>query len=239
VGKTKYVTIKEHLTTNLRLVHLQGGGNLSYHVRLMRQEDVSQIAVIDRDDFPTILPQTNYQREFKNPLAHYVVACDNEKAVDEVEMTWKETEQSTGLISRLIFRNKVAPPSDRQYITGFAGFWIIAGETHIINFAVRRSYRRKGIGELLFISLIDLAKELKSLLITLEVRASNSAARNLYRKYGFHKTGLRRGYYSDDKEDGVIMTVENIGSVSFQKHLNHLKQAHSQKWGTAIYRISR
>jgi ribosomal-protein-alanine N-acetyltransferase len=185
-----------------------------------------------------MLPPTNYQRELKSPLAHYVVAYDDEKMVDEAEVAWEGTEQPLGFISRFIFRNKVAPPSGKQYVTGFAGFWIMAGEAHIINFAVRQSYRRKGIGELLLISLIDLARELNSLLITLEVRASNSAAQSLYRKYGFAETGRRRGYYSDDREDAVIMTVENIDAASFLERLNHLKQAHSRKWGVALYQIA-
>ncbi len=202
-------------------------------VRLMRQEDISQVAAIDREVFPTMLPQTNYQRELKSPLAHYVVACDDEKMIDEAGVASRGTKWSF----RFLFRKKVASSSE-QYVAGFAGFWIMAGEAHIINFAVRQSYRRKGIGELLLISLIDLARELNSLLITLEVRASNTAALSLYRKYGFAETGLRRGYYSDDKEDAVIMTVENIGSASFQERLNHLKQAHSQKWGAALYQIS-
>ncbi len=205
----------------------------------MHQEDISQVTAIDREAFPTMLPPTNYQRELKSPLAHYIVAYDDEKMVDEAEAAWEETEQSLGFILRLLFRNRVAPPLGKQYVVGFAGFWIMAGEAHIVNFAVRQSYRRKGIGELLLISLIDLARELNSLLITLEVRASNTAALSLYRKYGFSKTGLRRGYYSDDKEDGVIMTVENIGSASFQECLNHQKQAHSRKWGVALYQIAR
>ena len=152
----------------------------------------------------------------------------------EAEAAWEETKQSLGFILRLIFRNRVAPPSGKQYVAGFAGFWIMAGEAHIVNFAVRQSYRRKGIGELLLISLIDLARELNSLLIPLEVRASNRAALSLYRKYGFSQTGLRRGYYSDYSADVVIMTVENIGSASFQERLNHQKQAHSKKWGVAL-----
>ena len=234
VWKMKYATIKEYSTTSPGLVHLQGGGSLSHCVRLMRREDISQVTAIDREAFPTMLPPTNYQRELKSPLAHYIVAYDDEKMLGESETAWEETEQSLGFISRVIFRNRVAPPSDKQYITGFAGFWIMAGEAHIVNFAVRQSYRRRGIGELLLISLIDLAGELNSLLITLEVRASNSAARSLYGKYGFSKTGLRHGYYSDDREDGVIMTVENIGSASFQERLNHQKQAHSKKWGVAL-----
>ncbi len=213
---------------------------MSYCVRLMRQEDVMQVTAIDRGSFPAMLPQTNYQHELKNQLAHYIVVYDDKKKIpDEVGVAWEKTEQSLGLISKFIFRNKVDPLSSKQYVVGFAGFWIMAGEAHIINFAVQQFYRRKGIGELLLISLIDLAIELKSLLITLEVRASNTAALSLYGKCGFSKTGLRRGYYSDDKEDAVIMTVENIDSASSRAHLSRLKQAHSRKWGVAIYQIVR
>jgi ribosomal-protein-alanine N-acetyltransferase len=67
--------------------------------------------------------------------------------------------------------------------------------------------------------------------MTLEVRASNTTAQNLYRKYGFNHVGVRTGYYIDDKEDAIIMTTENISSAAFQAHLNQLKQAHTSKWG--------
>jgi len=127
----------------------------------------------------------------------------------------------------------------RPYIAGFAGFWIMAGEAHIVNLAVRQPYRRQGIGELLLISLIGLAIEMNAHLITLEVRASNTAAQGLYGKYSFTVKGLRRGYYSDDREDAVIMTVEDVDSASFQACLNQLKKAHSRKWGLALYQIAR
>ena len=126
-------------------------------------------------------------------------------------------------------------PASTEYIVGFAGFWNVVDEAHLISIAVREEYRRRGVGELLLISIIDLVIELDVRLVSLEVRASNTAALSLYGKCGFSKTGLRRGYYSDDKEDAVIMTVENIASDSFQEHLSHLKQAHSIKWGVALY----
>jgi len=121
----------------------------------------------------------------------------------------------------------------------FAGFWIMADEAHLINIAVRESYRRQGIGELLLISVIDLTTELNTSIITLEVRASNTAARSLYGKYGFTQVGLRRGYYIKDREDGVLMSSENITSASFQAHFQQLKQAHATKWGTALHQIAR
>ncbi|NIQ75513.1 MAG: hypothetical protein GWN80_08435, partial [Gammaproteobacteria bacterium] len=70
-------------------------------------------------------------------------------------------------------------------------------------------------------------------------RASNAAALSLYGKYGFTQVGLRRGYYTDDREDAVLMTAENITSASFQARLQQLKQAHSKKWGVALYQIAR
>ena len=198
-------------------------------MRLIHREDIAQVTEIDREAFPTMLPPTNYQRELKSPLVHYIVAYDDQKMVDGALVE--------AASRRPVPRNKVAPPG-RQYIVTFAGLWIMAGEAHIINIAVRQSYRRKGIGELLLISLIDLAIKLNSLLITLEVRASNTAALSLYRKYGFVETRLRRGYYSDNREDAVVMTVEDIGSAAFQENLNRLKQAHSRKWSIALYQIA-
>ena len=115
----------------------------------------------------------------------------------------------------------------------------MAGEAHIINLAVREIYRRQGIGELLLISIVDLAAELHAQIITLEVRVSNVAAQRLYSKDGFTQVGLRRGYYSDNREDGVVMSTENITLDSFQTRFQQLKQAHSRKWGLALSRVAR
>jgi len=81
--------------------------------------------------------------------------------------------------------------------------------------------------------------EMKAHLITLEVRASNTAAQELYLKYGFTVKGIRRGYYSNDREDAVIMTLEDVDSVLLREQLNQLKQAHSRKWGIALHKIAR
>jgi len=209
----------------------------------MRKEDIAQIAEIDREAFPTQWPSTNYQHELHNRLAHYVVACQERQTVEEPQveaslprdsglMSWARR-----LFSRNHFFNNRLPPSGGEYILGFIGFWIMAEEAHITNIAVREQYRLQGIGELLLISMIDLASELNAYTSTLEVRASNTAAQSLYYKYGFTQTGLRHGYYTDDKEDGVLMSTEDITSASFKAHLQQLKQAHSRRWGIAIYEV--
>ena len=215
-------------------------------MRLMRREDIAQVSDIDREAFPTLWPPANYHRELQNRLAHYIVACDEEKTVDEPEVKPPPEKSFSRLISQVrqlfnhdrFFANE-PPPSGKEYIAGFVGFWIMAGEAHITNIAVRVLYRRQGIGELLLISAIDKATELNAHIITLEVRASNTPAQSLYQKCGFTQVGLRRGYYSDNKEDGILMSTENIISAQFQAYLNQLKQTHSKRWGIALYQVAR
>jgi ribosomal-protein-alanine N-acetyltransferase len=218
--------------------------DLSYYVRLMTKEDVAQVTEIDREAFPTQWPQADYHYEIKNRLAHYIVACDDTIAIDKPE----EKPAPTGLHALVwqLFKhhaqtNNTTPPVS-HYIVGFAGFWIMADEAHITSIAVREACRRRGIGELLLIAVIDMARELKAGVVTLEVRVSNITAQNLYTKYGFYKAGLRRGYYvdrspnGDSKEDGLVMTTEDINSDAFTEHLHRLRQAHSQKWRLALAR---
>ena len=127
------------------------------------------------------------------------------------------------------------PDPDNEMIS----FWVMADEAHITSIAVREAYRRQGLGELLVIPVIDLARELKARIVTLEVRASNTGAQNLYAKYGFTQVGVRRGYYIDDREDALVMSTQDITLATFQAHLEQLKQAYSRKWGIALNQIAR
>ncbi len=203
----------------------------------MHEKDTSQVSEIDRESFPTQLPPANYQRELQNQLAHYIVACDGGEtaASSDAEALPRKALYRLASRARRLFNRHFSshglPPLDKEYIIGFAGIWIMADEAHITNIAVRELYRHRGIGEALLISVIDLSVKLNARIVTLEVRASNIGAQNLYRKYGFVQVGLRRGYYIENKEDAVLMSTENIASASFQAHLQQLRQAHSGKWG--------
>ena len=90
-------------------------------------------------------------------------------------------------------------------VVGFVGVWIIAGEGDITNIAVRSKYRKQGIASNLLIKLFDVCKTFNCEDITLEVRASNTPAQNLYKKFNFKEEGIRKGYYSDNGEDAIIM----------------------------------
>ncbi|HOU40095.1 MAG TPA: ribosomal protein S18-alanine N-acetyltransferase [Promineifilum sp.] len=95
-----------------------------------------------------------------------------------------------------------------ETLVGFAGFWLIAGEIHISTIAVSPAERGRGRGEWLLLNLLLLACALEPLLITLEVRRSNTVAQTLYAKYRFVEVGLRRRYYRDPPEDALLMTVD-------------------------------
>lgn len=204
----------------------------------MRREDVAQVTEIDREAFPTLWPPPNYQRELQNRLAHYIVVCDSERQVElPSEKTGRENSflrfvSKVGhLFDRERFFGDPLPPSGSEYVAGFAGIWIMVDEAHITNIAVRNDYLGQGVGELLMLCTFNLCTELNTNLLTLEVRRSNTVAQNLYQKYGFTQVGVRRGYYSDNHEDGLLLSTEDITLDDFQKRLEKLWQAHAQKWG--------
>jgi len=93
-------------------------------------------------------------------------------------------------------------------IIGYAGMWVVVDEAHITNIAVHPAWRRLGVGRRLMDRLVEIAQANRCRAITLEVRKSNLAAQNLYTQYGFTAQGLRRGYYSDNGEDAIIMVKE-------------------------------
>lgn len=91
---------------------------------------------------------------------------------------------------------------------GYAGMWTIVDEAHITNIALLSAYRGRKWGELLLSELMKTAAFLGMERITLEVRVSNEVARRLYTKKGFKPAGIRKGYYSDNGEDALIMWAD-------------------------------
>ncbi|MDQ0340443.1 ribosomal-protein-alanine N-acetyltransferase [Caldalkalibacillus uzonensis] len=93
-------------------------------------------------------------------------------------------------------------------VAGYCGVWVIADEAHITNIAVHPDFRGQKVGERLLRSIMLLARLKGALKMTLEVRVSNQVAQNLYRKLGFETTGRRKGYYTDNQEDALIMWAD-------------------------------
>ncbi|WP_241781548.1 ribosomal protein S18-alanine N-acetyltransferase [Paenibacillus sp. DMB5] len=96
----------------------------------------------------------------------------------------------------------------QERIIGYAGMWAIVDEAHVTNIALLEAYRGRKWGERLLDELMRTAGFLGMKSITLEVRVSNEVAQNLYRKKGFRPAGTRKGYYSDNREDALIMWAD-------------------------------
>ena len=90
-------------------------------------------------------------------------------------------------------------------VVGYVGIWFVVDEGDITNVALHEDYRGQKIGDHLIKELVQVCKNNKIISMTLEVRASNVVAQNLYKKYGFKMAGIRKEYYSNNKEDAIIM----------------------------------
>ncbi|AVK86370.1 ribosomal-protein-alanine N-acetyltransferase [Lysinibacillus sp. B2A1] len=92
-------------------------------------------------------------------------------------------------------------------IIGFCGMWMVVDAAQITNVAVIESARGRGIGEGLMREAMRIAQQNEMEIMSLEVRVTNTVAQNLYRKLDFHDGGLRKGYYTDNGEDALVMWV--------------------------------
>jgi ribosomal-protein-alanine N-acetyltransferase len=208
------------------VLELQLMSGTHYVIRPMEHEDIPQVSKIDREAFPgewVFRSQSAYKQDLNNPSVRYIVAC-NKRDVPESER--KGTQKSPWFKRLLSTDRHLNVPEN---VVGFSGFWMMMQEAHIIAIGVRDSYRRLGIGEGLLVATIELAQILNASVVTLEVRASNEIAQELYRKYGFRVTGRRPRYYSSDGEDAIIMSTDNIGTPSFQVYFQDLKEDYARR----------
>ena len=104
----------------------------------------------------------------------------------------------------------VAEVNDRA--VGYGGYWWTFDEAQITNIAVHPDFRKMGIGQAILKRMIEDVNDGFVKTLTLEVRKSNIAAQNLYKKLGFVQVGLRPKYY-ERTEDAVLVTkeIEYIG----------------------------
>ena len=96
-------------------------------------------------------------------------------------------------------------------IVGYVLFWLLPGTIDIHNVATHVDFRRRGIARLLLGQVLSQASAQSVSRVTLEVRKSNLPAQKLYGSIGFSATGVRKGYYCDDGEDALAMTLHLRG----------------------------
>ncbi|OCA88704.1 ribosomal-protein-alanine N-acetyltransferase [Bacillus sp. FJAT-27225] len=97
---------------------------------------------------------------------------------------------------------------DKGEVIGYCGVWIVVDEAHVTNIALLPQFRGMRLGEALLRKVMDLSRQMGATSMTLEVRVSNTPARSLYKKLGFQEGGIRKKYYTDNGEDGIVMWVK-------------------------------
>lgn len=153
-------------------------------VRVMDRGHIPGVLEIERASYPAPWSESAFTNELTSVTSVAIVA------LAEVTGETRDTEESaeTG--------GKVA-----GYLVG----WIVADQVHIANIAVTAGHRRRGAGILMMNWLLEESVRRGCTSSSLEVRESNRAARTMYTRLGYRAVAIRKGYYSNPREDAVVM----------------------------------
>jgi len=199
---------------------------MRYTIDRMTLADIPRVTEIEKLAYPSPWPASTYRKELQeNSNAHYIVVRTSHPASSETEVQSREQLRKHFSVPFIHGRAVTQQPLDLAAIIGFAGLWQVLDESHITTIAVHPGHRGTGAGELLLNTLVGMSFELGVRHVTLEVRVSNTVAQNLYRKYGFGQTGIRRRYYSDNHEDAAIMTTGDITAADYRERFQQLRSA--------------
>jgi [ribosomal protein S18]-alanine N-acetyltransferase len=133
--------------------------------------------------------------------------------------------------SMSLFLSEMALRSTRAYyvafvgrqLVGYAGLMMTLDDGHVTTIAVDPAWHRHKIGSRLLLALVREALRRGATSLTLEVRLSNKAAQALYRRFGFRAVGVRKNYYSETKEDALVMWAEGVSGPEYAALLESLE----------------
>ena len=101
------------------------------------------------------------------------------------------------------------------HVVGMLVGCLLVDEIHIATIAIHPDFRRQGIGRKLLSHTLRRAFEEGAQSSFLEVRESNLGAQEMYRQFGYEKTGRRKRYYKDNDEDAILMNLGSLRKESF------------------------
>ena len=101
-------------------------------------------------------------------------------------------------------------------VVGMIVAWLMVDEAHIATIATHPQFRRQGIASKLLRYALDYMRTEGAGSSFLEVRESNLAAQELYRRFGFEEAGRRPRYYKDNSEDAILMSLERLNVAKLE-----------------------
>jgi ribosomal-protein-alanine N-acetyltransferase len=132
-----------------------------------------------------------------------------------------------------LFLSELALRSTRAYtvarvdgvVVGYCGLMLTGPDAHVTTIAVDPDWHRNGIGSRLLLQMARQAVERGAAHLTLEVRVSNKAAQELYRKFGFRPAGVRKNYYVETNEDAIVMWADDVDQPAYAERLAAIEAA--------------
>jgi len=155
------------------------------HLRRLTLDDLQAIEIIERRSYRTPWSRSMFAGELAKPSSICLGAFDVREGEDG--------EEEAELIGYLI-------------VSRYVDAW------HIMNVAVDPEHRGRGVAQTMLERLFELTAGDARRGYTLEVRVSNAVAIRLYERLGFEARGIRRGYYTDNREDALIMWKEPVAA---------------------------
>ncbi len=131
-------------------------------------------------------------------------------AIDQASFSlpWPARSFQFELTDNVASRSWVAESDGR--IVGMIVLWLIVDEAHIATIATHPDFRQQGIGKKLLIHALGSVKAEGAQRAFLEVRAGNTLAQEMYRKFGFVDDARRPRYYKDNNEDAILMSLNRL-----------------------------
>ena len=207
---------------NSELTELLSGG---VQIDLMRHEDIPSVRYVERRCFDSPWPRNAFNAELRrSDSACYLVLRLGEPVKSPGGPL--PPARIGGILRRLAGREDW----NEQNLVGFIGAWFLVDEVHITTIAVDPDYQSLGLGRLMLLLVTELGRSRGMKRLTLEVRESNQRARSIYRRMGFFEKAVRKRYYSDNREDAIVMWSEDINSPLFDEILDQTRSRLSERF---------
>ena len=200
-------------------------------IKQITAEHLNSVVEIDRLCFGGLWTIEGYRRELGSPNSDLLGLWASETSAGEPGSCDSELESidpANIFNSKPLSLENSSPATLNsqlpQTLIGLGCLWAILEEAHITILAIDPRFQGQGLGQALLWVLLTSANRRQLERATLEVRASNSIALSLYKKFGFKEAGRRKRYYADTGEDAVIMWRSGIEKPEFQQYLAVEKQ---------------
>ena len=184
--------------------------------------DIPAVLSLDQRCLGGLWTRSGYQKELESDCSDLLVlvSASNLNLIHERQTRAQPTTEETSLAAQ---DPTVEEPAN-LLLLGVGCLWAILEEAHITTMAIEPARQRQKLGQLLLCQLLQASRQRGLTRATLEVRASNQKALNLYKKFGFKEAGIRKRYYSDG-ENALILWQSGLQSEVMRTQIEQMQRS--------------